>query len=303
MKYLHPRKIVRLTRQWLHDFVAYYILPDSIYLKIRYRKLFHHSLNLRNPQRFTEKMQWLKLHDRKPIYHQLVDKCEVKPIISSIIGEEYIIKTLGVWDRYEDIEWEKLPNQFVLKCTHDSASIVVCKDKCTFNPSKYAWKYNEVFMKRDYYHFENKQWVYKGLKPRIIAEEYIEDDKYDSLADYKLYCFNGVARGVYVTVNRFTNISVSMYDMDWNLMPFEHIHPNMGDKIAKPTQLALMKELAEKVAHYIDNPYVRVDFYETNGKVYFGEVTFYPEGGMCYFKPEEWDYKMGSWMDISALEQ
>lgn len=303
MSFIHPKKIVRLTKQWLHDIVAYYLLPDAWYLKIRYKKLFQHPLNLRNPQRFTEKMQWLKLYDRNPLYHKLVDKYDVKPIIERIIGEEYIIKTLGVWDRYEDIDFDKLPNQFVLKCTHDSASIVICRDKSTFDPSKYARKYNEVFLKTDYYHFRNKQWAYKGLKPRIIAEEYIEDDTYDSLSDYKLYCFNGVAKGVYVTINRFTKLSVSMYDMDWNLMPFEHIHPNRGEKVAKPKHLDLMKELAEKIARYIDNPFVRVDFYETNGKVYFGEITFYPEGGMCYFKPEEWDYTMGGWMDISTLKK
>lgn len=302
MKYFHPKKYWRLSKEWLHNLVAYYLLPDSIYLRIRYRKIFHQPLHLRNPQKFTEKMQWLKLNDRNPLYHQLVDKYEVKPIIASIIGNEYIIKTLGVWERYEDIDFEKLPNQFVLKCTHDSASIVICKDKSKFDSSKYAHNYNNVFLKSDYYHFQNKQWAYKGLKPRIIAEEYIEDDMYDSLSDYKIYCFNGVAKGVYVTINRFTNLSVSMYDMDWNLMPFEHIHPNLGEKVAVPKNLSLMKKMAEKIARYIDNPFVRVDFYETNGKVYFGEITFYPEGGMCYFKPEVWDYTMGSWMDLSKLK-
>lgn len=303
MKYFHPKKIVRLTKEWLHDIVAYYLLPDSWYLRIRYREVFHQRLHLCHPQKFSEKMQWLKIHDRKPIYHQLVDKYEVKPIIAGIIGDKYIIKTLGVWDRYEDIDWDSLPNQFVIKCTHDSASIIICKDKSKFDPSKHAWKYNDVFMKRDYYHFENKQWAYKDLKPRIIAEEYIEDDRYDSLSDYKLYCFNGVAKGVYVTINRFTNLSVSMYDMDWNLMPFEHIHPNRGEKITKPKCLEEMTVLAEKIAKFIDNPYVRIDFYEVCGKVYFGEVTFYPEGGMCYFKPEEWDYTMGSWLDLSTCKK
>ena len=298
MKYFHPKKYWRLTKEWLHDMVAYYLLPDQVYLKIRYRKLFQKTLNLRNPQKFTEKMQWLKLYDRNPLYHQLVDKYDAKPIIANIIGDEYIIKTLGVWERFEDIDFDKLPNQFVLKCTHDSASIVICKDKSKFDPSKYEQNYKNVFLKSDYYHFQNKQWAYKGLKPRIIAEEYIEDDTYDSLSDYKLYCFNGVAKGVYVTINRFTNLSVSMYDMNWNLMPFEHIHPNRGDRVVRPKNLALMKDLAEKIARYIDNPFVRVDFYETNGKVYFGEITFYPEGGMCYFKPEEWDYTFGSWMKL-----
>ena len=298
MKYFHPRKYWRLTKELLHDFFWYYLLPDSWYLKYRYKQVFGRSLDLKHPKAFSEKNQWLKLHDRKPIYSKLVDKYEVKPIIAKIIGDEYIINTLGVWDNYDDIDFDKLPNQFVLKCTHDSASITICLDKTKFDKNQHAWKYNDIYMKRDYYHYENKQWAYKGIKPRIIAEEYIQDDQYDSLSDYKLYCFNGVARGVYVTINRFTNLSVSMYDMDWNLMPFEHIHPNQGEKIEKPKNLELMRELAEKVARFIDNPFVRVDFYETNGKVYFGEITFYPEGGMCYFKPEKWDYIMGSWMKL-----
>ena len=298
MKYFHPRKYWRLTKELLHDFFWYYLLPDSWYLKYRYKQVFGRSLDLKHPKAFSEKNQWLKLHDRKPIYSKLVDKYEVKPIIAKIIGDEYIINTLGVWDNYDDIDFDKLPNQFVLKCTHDSASITICLDKTKFDKNQHAWKYNDIYMKRDYYHYENKQWAYKGMKPRIIAEEYIQDDQYDSLSDYKLYCFNGVARGVYVTINRFTNLSVSMYDMDWNLMPFEHIHPNQGEKIEKPKNLELMRELAEKVARFIDNPFVRVDFYETNGKVYFGEITFYPEGGMCYFKPEKWDYIMGSWMKL-----
>lgn len=298
MKYFHPKKYWRLTKKWFYNFFWYYLLPDSWYLKYRYKQVFGRSLDLKHPKAFSEKNQWLKLHDRKPIYSKLVDKYEVKPIIAKIIGDEYIINTLGVWDRYEDVDFEKLPNQFVLKCTHDSASITICLDKSKFDKDVHASKYNEIYLKRDYYHYENKQWAYKGIKPRIIAEEYIQDDKYDSLSDYKLYCFNGVARGVYVTINRFTNLSVSMYDMDWNLMPFEHIHPNQGEKIEKPKNLELMRKLAEKIAKFIDNPFVRVDFYEINGRVYFGEITFYPEGGMGYFDPIEWDYIFGNWMKL-----
>ncbi len=299
MKHCHPKKIVRIAKENLEKSFLYYFLPDSVYLKIRYKHVFGRTLHLNNPQAFSEKIQWLKLHDRKPLYHHLVDKCEVKPIIASVIGEEYIIPTLGVWNRYEDIDFDKLPNEFILKCTHDSASVTMCDDKKKFNKSKHSWKYNGVYMKCDYYHYENKQWAYKGIKPRIIAEPLLRDDKYDSLADYKLYCFNGEAKCVYVTINRFTNLRVSVYDMDWNKMPFEHIHETTNDAIAKPQNLALMKVLAEKVAKFVDNPYVRVDFYEVSGKVYFGEVTFYPEGGMCYFKPDKWDYTFGSWMDLT----
>lgn len=298
MKYFHPKRILNLIKKLSKTFFVYYIVPDRWYLKWKYKKVFGEKLNLRNPKKFSEKIQWLKLNDRKEIYHHLVDKYEVKPIISDLIGDGYIIKTIGVWDKYSDIDFTQLPNQFVLKCTHDSASITICQNKDSFDEKGYEWKYDQVFLKRDYYHFENKQWVYKGIKPRIIAEEFIEDDKFDSLADYKLYCFGGVARCVYVTINRFSNLSVSMYDMEWNKMPFEHIHPNLGEDIPKPVNLSLMKELAEKIARFIDNPFVRVDFYETRGVVYFGEITFYPEGGMGMFNPKDWDYTFGSWIKL-----
>ncbi len=298
MKYIHPKQYKNAIIKFIKNAFLYYLLPDSSYLKHRYKEVFNVPLNLANPQKFSEKIQWLKLHDRKPIYHKLVDKAEVKPIIAEIIGEEYIIKTIAVWDKFEDIDLSKLPNQFILKCTHDSASVSICLDKSTFDLSKHTWKYAKQHLNDDYYHFENKQWAYKGLKGRIIAEEYLEDDKYDSLADYKLYCFNGEARCVYVTINRFTNLRVNIYDMEWNRMPFDHIHPSTTEIIDKPKNLVLMKQLAEKIAKFIDNPYVRVDFYEVKGKVYFGEVTFYPEGGMGYFDPPEWDYTFGSWIDL-----
>lgn len=299
MKYLHPIRWKRELVECLKSVYLYYLLPDSVYLKMRYKEVFGESLNLNNPQKFSEKIQWLKLHDRKTFYKDLVDKYKVKPIISSIIGEEYIIPTLGMWSKFEDIDFSALPNQFVLKCNHDSASITICRNKDTFIPSEHAWKYTDVFLKRDYYHYQNKQWAYKGIKPCIIAEEFKDDGKYESLTDYKLYCFNGIAKCVRVLVNRSVDLRANMYDMDWNRMPFDHIHPSTTDIIDKPKNLSLMKELAEKIARFVDNPYVRVDFYEVKGKVYFGEVTFYPEGGMGYFDPKEWDYTFGSWIDLN----
>lgn len=299
MKFLHPKRAIRRIRESIYNWFWYYLLPDSLYLKIQYKRIFGETLNLNNPQKFSEKIQWLKLYDRKEIYHKLVDKYEVKNIISHIIGEEYIIKTLGVWDKYENINIDELPERFILKCTHDSASVTICLNKTEFDKEKFAWKYNDIFMKRDYYHYLNKQWAYKGVPPRIIAEEYIEDDKYESLADYKLYCCNGEVKCVYVTINRFTELRVNVYDLEWNLMPLDHIHESTTDQIEKPKNLSLMKELAEKIARFIDNPFVRIDFYEVKGIVYFGEVTFYPEGGMGYFKPKEWDHIFGSWIDLS----
>lgn len=299
MKYFHPKKYWRMIQKKIHDLFLYYLMPDSVYLRYRYKQVFGRRLNLKNPHSFSEKIQWLKLHDRKPIYRLLVDKYAAKPIIASIIGDEYIIPTLGMWQKFEEIDFASLPNQFVLKCNHDSASVTICRDKETFNPDTIAWKYSNVFLKRDYYHFQNKQWAYKGIVPCIIAEEFKEDGKYESLTDYKLYCFNGEAKCVRVLVNRSIDLRANMYDFEWNKMPFDHIHPSTSDIIEKPKNLELMKTLSEKIAKYIDNPFVRVDFYEIKGSVFFGEVTFYPEGGMGYFDPEKWDYVFGSWIDLS----
>lgn len=303
MKYFHPKKAIRLIREFICFDLPFYLIPDKCYLSWKYKQIFHRPIDWKNPQTFSEKLNWLKVYDRKPIYHDLVDKLRVKPIVADLIGSEYIIPTIaGSFKSVDEIDIDQLPNQFVLKCNHDSASVIVCRDKAHFDWDSAKMKLSAC-MSTDYYKLSCREWTYKDIDRCIFVEQYVEDDKYDSLSDYKLYCFNGVAKGVYVTINRFTNLSVSMYDMDWNLMPFEHIHPNKGEKVACPKHLDLMKKLAEKIARFVDNPYVRVDFYETNGKVYFGEITFYPESGMCYFKPEEWDYTMGRWMDISKLQK
>ena len=268
-----------------------------------YKQTFGREIDWNNPQTFNEKLNWLKLHDRNPEYHLLVDKLRVKSIVAELIGAEYVIPVIGGgYSRVSDVPKDLLPEKFVIKCNHDSASTIVCKDKTTFDWKSAEYKLSNC-LRQDYYHLDTREWPYKNIDRCIFVEQYLEDDTFDSLSDYKIYCFNGIAKGVYVTINRFTNLSVSMYDMDWNLMPFEHIHPSLGEKVAKPKNLALMQELAEKIARYVDNPYVRIDFYEAKGKVYFGEITFYPQGGLGYFKPEEWDYIMGSWMDISALQK
>lgn len=298
MKYIKPKKYYRLTKEWLYEFFWYYLLPDVWYLKYRYRKAFGIALDLKNPQKFTEKIQWLKLHDRNPLYHQLVDKFEVKGIVGKLIGEEHIVKTLGIWDTYDKIDVDSLPNQFVLKCTHDSASVTICKNKFEFDKKAHAWKYNDIFMKKDYYHYENKQWAYKGVKPRIIAEEYLQDDKYDSLVDYKFYCFNCKAKILLLAANRFTDLQYSWYDLEGNRLPFSIDNSFRKSEIDLPKNYDKMIALANTIAEYVNSPYVRVDFYEVKGKIYFGEITFYPDGGIMYFNPTKWDYILGSWLKL-----
>ena len=272
-------------------------IPDSIYLKIIFKKIMHKSLNLDNPQTFNEKLQWLKLYDRKPEYTTMVDKYAVKKYVADIIGEEYIIPTLGVWNHFDEIDFDKLPNQFVLKCTHDSGGLVICKDKAILDKVA-AKKKLETSLKNNYY-WGGREWPYKNVKPRIIAEKYMADD----LCDYKLFCFDGVPRLTLVCSERFTKdgLKEDFYDEAWNHLNLQRpAHGNVLLPIARPKQYELMKELAAKLSEKI--PFVRIDFYEIHNNVYFGEITFYPASGFEGFKPEEWDLKLGEWIQLPYEE-
>ena len=271
-------------------------IPDEIYLKIIFKKNTGYALNLKNPQTFNEKLQWLKLYNRNPEYTRLVDKYEVKKYIAQKIGEEYLIPSLGVWDSVEEIEWDKLPDQFVLKCTHDSGSIVVCDDKKTFDYDKAKQSLNHT-IKINYY-YAGREWPYKNVKPRIMAEKYMEDKTKEYLTDYKLMCFNGKVQCSFVVTERFSSdgIRVTFFDRDWNVMPFERHYPQSDTPIEKPQNYEKMIELAEKLGS--DMPFVRVDFYEIDGKIFFGELTFSPGGGFEEFTPVIWDKKLGDWLEL-----
>lgn len=301
MKYFHPKKYWRLTKEWLYSCFWYYLLPDSWYLKYRYRQVFGTSLNLNTPKTFNEKIQWLKLHDRNPLYFSLVDKCKVKEIVAKLLGEEYIIPTIGKkYNSLAEIDKDVLPEKFVLKCNHDAASVIVCKDKSTFD-----WRYAENKIKwcmsHNYYHYDYKQWAYKGIERCIFIEQYMEDTKTQDLPDYKFYCFNGIVKCIFVGRERFKNkkgVLVNLYDKQWNKLPFEHYHPNYEGDIERPNNLDEMIGIAEKLAKYVNNPFIRVDLYDINGKIYFGEFTFYPGGGFEPFNPLEWDYTLGDWIKL-----
>lgn len=275
---------------WL-DIKGIVRLPDDLYLKIFYKKKIGKKLNLKNPQTFNEKMQWLKLNDRKEIYTTMVDKYDVKKYVANIIGEEYIIPTIGVYDNFDNINFDELPNKFVIKCTHDSGGVVVCKDKSTFNIEIARKKINDCLKKNFYY--LGREWPYKNVKPRIIIEKFLDDEKNEDLIDYKIMCFNGKAQCSFLCLNRRSKegLNVDFYDLNWNKMPFERHYKQSNIVMEKPENYDLMIELAEKLAKNI--PFVRVDFYDIKGKVYFGELTFYPGSGMEEFNPEEWDKKLG----------
>ena len=272
-------------------------LPDSFFIKLKFRLRMSYPLNLENPQTYNEKLQWLKLYNRKPEYTQMVDKYEVKKYVADIIGEEYIIPTLGVWDKVDDIDFDALPNQFVLKCTHDSGGIVICKDKSRLNIDKVKKKLKKS-LKNNYY-YSNKEWVYKNIVPRIIAEQYMVDESGYELKDYKWFCFDGVPKILFIASDRGNDTEETkfdFYDMDFNHLPFTNGHPNATKAISKPHSFDKMKEIVAQLSQKI--PHVRVDLYDINGKIYFGELTFFHWSGTMKFEPEEWDYKLGSWIKL-----
>ena len=274
-------------------------LNDSYYLKLVYKMTFNRDLDLQNPKSYNEKLQWLKLNDRKDIYTTMVDKYEVKKYITDIIGDEYIIPTIGVYDKFEDIDFDKLPNQFVMKCTHDSGGLVVVKDKNKLDINSAKRKINKS-LKTKYYR-GGREWPYKNVKPRIIVEEYMEDKKTQELRDYKFFCFNGIPKLMFIATDRgIHQTKFNYYDMDFNRLDFRQSYPNDERDIKKPSSFNKMIELAKKLSK--DIPHVRVDFYEINGKVYFGEMTFYHYSGLVPFIPEEWDYKIGELVDLSLVK-
>lgn len=269
-------------------------VPAEQFLTENYRILMGRKLNLDNPKTYTEKLQWLKLYDHRPEYTTMVDKYAAKQYVAEKIGEEYIIPLLGVWDRAEDIDFDTLPDRFVLKTTHDSGSYVVCKDKSKLDISA-ARKRMAKFLKRKYYD-NNREWPYKNVIPRIIAEEYMEDSRCGELRDYKFFTFGGVPKVLYIAQGRGKGepTVADFFDMEFNHLPFTIDHDMADVPPEKPENFALMQALAAKLS--AGTPQLRVDFYEVDGKVYFGEMTFFHCSGFEAFHPEQWDKIFGDWV-------
>lgn len=284
-------------------------IPDKLFLKFAYKTLIGRRMNFTNPETFNEKLQWLKLYDRKTIYTTMVDKYAVKEYVASKIGNEYIIPTLGVWEHFDDIDFDNLPNQFVLKCTHDSGGLVICNDKGKLD--KMAAKNKiEKCLKRNFY-WSGREWPYKNVKPCIIAEKYIDNTNISdspefinerhgqSLDDYKIHSFNGEPKVILVCRNRYLEMGLTedFFDQRWtHLNVRREKHPNYGEAISRPKELDKMLELAKILSK--DIPFLRSDFYAIGGKVYFGELTFFPASGFEKFIPETFDKQLGDWIKL-----
>lgn len=275
------------------------ILPDRFYIKILFRLKMGYKLNLDSPQTYSEKLQWLKLYNRKPEYTQMVDKYEAKKYVANIIGEEYIIPTLGVWDKFDDINIDKLPDQFVLKTTHGGGNtgVVICKDKSTLDRDA-AKKKLDRSLKSDIYK-SLKEWPYKNVAKRIIAEQFIESSERQDLADYKFFCFNGEPKFCQVIAGRESGTTtIDWYDKNWIHQDFHEPknYPFSKEGHTKPSCFEEMLHLASKLS--VGQPFLRVDFYEIDNQIKFGELTFFPTSGMGGFDPMEWDYKFGEWIKL-----
>lgn len=294
----HPSSLVAMLGE--HGLLNW--MPDKTYLSILCRGSLGYKVDFEQPRTVNEKLQWLKLHDRKALYTQLVDKYEVRKFVAEKIGDEHLIPLLGgPWDSVDEIDFDALPSQFVLKTTHDCGGIVICTDKESFDIESAKAKLSK-HLKRKYY-CGNREWPYKNVKPRIIAEQYMSDDFGNGLRDYKFFCFNGEPKFMLVATDRFskdTETKFTYFDMDFKRLPFQHAGPSDNRELPKPASFDEMKELSKKLSSGI--PHVRADLYEVNGKVFFGELTFFDSSGIKSYDPPEWDEIIGSWLELPDVQ-
>lgn len=282
-------------RQFIERFLR--LLPDKLYIQLLYFKHFHIFVDFKTPMTFNEKIQWLKLYDRNPMYSTIVDKIRMKGWLEEIIGSGFTVPTLGVWEKPDDIDFDILPNQFVLKWNHDSGSILVCKDKKSFNIKealqklKYGYKVNGFWYGRE--------WPYLNVTPKLLAEPYLEDSKTHELRDYKVFTFNGEAKLLLIASERQkpgVDTKFDFYDMNLQHIDMRNQHENAEVPPEPPHSFPIMKELAEKISQGF--VHLRVDFYEVDGKVYVGELTLFHGSGLMTFSPDKWYKILGDWIKL-----
>lgn len=273
-------------------------LSDEDFIKKKYKAMFETELDLISPKTFNEKLQWLKLHDRKPEYTQMVDKYKVRDYVADKIGDKYLIPLLGVWDNPADINFDKLPNQFVLKCNHNSGlGMYICKDKNNLNIKKIK-KQLKKGLEQDYY-LTSREWPYKNVERKIICEQYMTDNIGENLTDYKFFCFNGIPKFMYISNDYATNPTTDFFDMNFNRLDMRMKDPNSDNPPSKPRKFDELKRIAEQLSFGI--PFVRVDMYVINEQIYFGELTFFHNAGFFKIYPEKWEQILGDWIDIEAV--
>lgn len=278
--------------------------PDEVYLRHAFKANMGFPPDLEHPRRFNEKLQWLKLHDRRPEYAAMVDKYEAKAYVQARIGERYVVPTYGLWDFPDEIDFGTLPSQFVLKCTHDCGGSVICRDRGRFDEGA-AHRTLAKALKRRYY-MQWREWSYKFVKPRIIAEKYLEDDTSRQglgLTDYKFYCFNGEPLYLYVStgLEDHTTARISFLTMDWRFAPFRRADFASFDVLPpQPSHFGEMVAIARRLSEGL--AFLRVDLYQVDDRVYFSELTFYPCGGMMPFEPDEWDFTFGSLLKLPGVD-
>jgi hypothetical protein len=304
-------KIIKALKKYITDkdyrfiinamFGKYDSMPDDQYLKKLFAAKMKRKLDLENPVTFNEKLQWLKLYDRKPEYTKMVDKYLVRDFIAEKIGSEYLIPLIGAWDSVDEIDFDALPNQFVLKCNHNSGlGMCICTDKTKLDIEKVK-KELKKGLKQDYY-LHGREWPYKEVPRKIIAEKYMQENSGNGLRDFKFLSFNGTVKCSFVCSERFSGkgLKVTFFDRDWQRMPFERHYRASTINIAKPNTYDEMLKVAEKLSEGM--PFIRVDLYEIEGKIYFGELTHYPGNGMEEFSPEEWDKTLGDWIILPDIK-
>lgn len=270
-------------------------MPDEKYLKMMFRCYHGTELDLEDPVTFSEKLQWLKLHDRDPRYPGMVDKVSAKGFAAGVIGGAHVIPTIGVYDSFDEIDPDALPASFVLKCTHDSGGIVIVPDKTRFDAAAARKKLNKYLRRKFFYH--GREWPYKSVAPRIIAEEYVEAG--GDLPDYKIHCFNGEPKIVLVCRGRNSKdgMTEDFYDTDWNRLPVKRPDiPNSVRPDPPPERLKEMLDIAARLSEGIS--FVRVDLYEAGDRVLFGEMTFYPASGFKPFEPVSFDRELGDMLKL-----
>ena len=288
---LKDPKLLWLTLDYHGLFRA---MSDERNIRIKYRLRTGRKLNLDNPVRFNEKLQWIKLYDRRPEYSVMADKYLVRNYIMEKLGEKYLIPFLGVWNKAEEIDFDQLPEQFVLKCNHDSGSVVICRDRSCFDKQAAMKKLNKGLKRNGFWY--GREWPYKNIQPRIIAEKCMTDESGTELKDYKVMCFDGKAKLIQIHRGRYKAHTQDFYDTDWNHLDVFQGCDQSDTLMEKPAFLQDMLELSEKLAEGI--PHVRVDWYYVEGQLYFGELTFFDASGFDEFEPDHYNELLGSWITL-----